>query len=127
VRSPRLSAVLLALAALTACARPKAAGKPARELPTAVLVIRNDYSSPLDIFATRESGFIRRIGSVFTGRVERFQLGSDVISAGPSLRIVATVRGGRGSASTGQLTVQPGDTVQFNIGSDLRSNSVFIR
>jgi hypothetical protein len=65
---------------------------------------------------------------VVPARVTRFRLGPDVITAGPSLQIVAVPRGSTGGgASTGPLVVRPGDTVEFNVGADLRSNSVFVR
>jgi len=43
------------------------------------------------------------------------------------LRIVATPMGGNGRASSGEVIVSPGQTIEFKIGSILRNSSVSVR
>jgi hypothetical protein len=40
---------------------------------------------------------------------------------------VAVPVANNGRASSGSLLINPGDVVQFNIGNDLRTSSVFVR
>ena len=126
MRVRQLTAALLAPAALAACA---SAGRGGRSSPsqTATLEVKNDYLGPVDLYAVREGGFVRRVGSVFTSKVERFKLGADLVNAGGTVRIVAVPLAENGRASTGSLIVRPGETVQFNIASDLRASTTFIR
>lgn len=118
--------VLLAPAALAACASSHGR-RPAGSGQDATLEVKSDHMSPVDLYAVRAGGSARRIGGVYTGRVERFVLGSDITGAGGTVRIIAVPVTGNGRASTGDLVVRPGDVVRFNVAMDLRASSVFVR
>ena len=128
MRLRHLTAVLLAPAALAACAaggRGRANAGQAGQ--TAILEVRNEYLGPVDLYAIRDGGYVRRIGSAYTSRVERFRLGPDLVNSGGAVRIIAVPLAENGRASTGQLVLRPGETVQFNIASNLQASTTFIR
>jgi hypothetical protein len=124
VRRSLLTAALLGPAALAACA---SKGRRGGGGESATLEVRNNYLGPVGVYAVRQGGYTRRVGSVYSSRVERFRLGSDVIASGGSVQIIAVPLAGNGRASTGQLVLRPGETVQFNIASNLAASSVFVR
>lgn len=131
---PRLTALLApALASVvaaslgTACASNKARRK-AVPVEPAFLEVRNNYLSPVNLFALTDNGFSQRIASsVGTSRPQRFRLPPALINAGGTIRIIAVPIAENNRASTGRITVRPGDVVQFTIASDLNASSVFIR
>ena len=127
MRARSLAAVLAAPALLAACASGGRGGGGGGGGDTATLEVRNEYLGPVDLYGVRQGGYVRRIGSVFSSRVERFQLGSDVLGAGGTVRIIAVPLAENGRASTGQLVLRPGETVQFNIASNLQASTVFVR
>jgi hypothetical protein len=127
VRLRLLPAALLAPAALAACAsgkrRPAAAAGQG-----ATLEVSNQYLGPLNIYAVRDGGYTRRLGSVYTSKVHRFTLGTDLVGAGGVVRIFAVpLAGANGRATTGSLMITPGQTIQFNVATDLRASTTFIR
>ena len=126
MRFRQITAALLAPAALAACASAGRGGGSGSS-QTATLEVKNDYLGPVDLYAVRDGGFVRRVGSVFTSKVERFKLGADLVNAGGTVRIIAVPLAENGRASTGSLIIRPGEIVQFNIASDLRASTVFVR
>jgi hypothetical protein len=122
-----LPAALLAPAVLAACASGKrrpavAAGQ------GATLEVSNQYLGPLNIYAVRDGGYTRRLGSVYSSRVHRFALGNDLVGAGGAVRIFAVpVASADGRATTGNLMIAPGQTIQFNVATDLRASTTFVR
>ncbi len=126
MRPRHIAAALLAPVALAACASSGRRGGGAGA-GTATLEVRNDHLGPVNLYAVRQGGYVRRIGSVFSSRVERFRLGSDLIGAGGSLQIIAVPVAANGRASTGALMLQPGETVRFNVANNLAASSVFVR
>jgi hypothetical protein len=127
MRPRQIAAALLAPVALAACASSGRRGGGAAGAGTATLEVRNDHLGPVNLYAVRQGGYVRRIGSVFSSRVERFRLGSDLIGAGGSLQIIAVPVAANGRASTGALMLQPGETVRFNVANNLAASSVFVR
>lgn len=127
MRLRRLPAVLFVPAVLAACASGKR--RPAAAPGTgATLEVSNQYLGPLNIYAVRDGGYTRRLGSVYTSKVQRFALGNDLISAGGAVRIFAVpVAAGSGRATTGNLVIVAGQTIQFNVATDLRASTTFIR
>jgi hypothetical protein len=124
---PRQLAAALLLPALAACAGGKARAGRGGSGQTATLEVRNSYLGPVAVYAVRQGGTVRRIGSAYSSKVERITLGPDLIGTGSSVLIFAVPVAENARASTGQITVRPGDVVQFNIAQDLRASSVFIR
>lgn len=95
---------------------------------SATLEVRSSYLGPINIFLIRDNGFAQRIASaITTSRPVRIRLGPGLISGGGAVRIIAVPLAENGRASTGTIVIRPGDTVQFNIGSDLAASSVFVR
>jgi hypothetical protein len=70
-------------------------------------------------------GLATRLGTVNGNNSRIFTLNPSL--AVRDLRIVATPIGGNGQASTGEVIVSPGQTIEFRIGSTLRNSSVSIR
>lgn len=94
---------------------------------SATLEVNNSYIGPLDIYGVRDNGFVTRIGSAYSSRTQRFRLDPALIGGGGLIRIIAVPVSENGRASTGQISVRPGDVVQFNIAPTLQASSVFIR
>jgi hypothetical protein len=86
--------------------------------------VQNDNFLDVDVFAISE-GLATRLGTVTGTSSQNFVI--DPSLAAQDLRIVATPIGGNGRASTGSLTVGPGQTIDFHVGSTLRNSSVIIR
>jgi hypothetical protein len=88
------------------------------------LQVRNENFLDMDVYAV-SNGLATRIGTVTGNSTAHFVLNESL--AAQDLRIVATPIGGNGRASSGNITVAPGETIDFRIGSTLRNSSVVIR
>jgi hypothetical protein len=88
------------------------------------LTVRNDNFLDMDVYVVSE-GLATRVGTVTGNSSAHFVLNESLASR--DLRIVATPIGGNGRASSGSITVEPGQTIDFRIGSTLRNSSVIIR
>lgn len=88
------------------------------------LRVRNDNFLDMDVYAVSDA-LATRLGTVNGNSSRNFVL--DASLATQDLRIVATPIGGNGRASTGLVTVAPGQTIDFTIGSVLRNSTVTIR
>jgi hypothetical protein len=91
----------------------------------AYLVVKNDNLLDMDVYAI-SSGLPTRIGTVTGLSTARFALQPTLFGA-TDFRVVATPIGGNGRASSGQLIVQPGQTIDFTIGSSLRQSFASVR
>jgi hypothetical protein len=78
----------------------------------------------MDVYAVSD-GLATRLGTVSGNGSRNFVL--DASLASRDLRIVATPIGGNGRASTGAVTVAPGQTIDFTVGPEMRNSRVFIR
>ena len=139
--SSRLALPLLAAAALasSACARrvpvegapadadstaaPSASATARREMFT--VVVTSGYQGIVDVFAIG-GGITDRLGSVALGTPQTFRVPLKQFPPGTTIQLVATPLGGRGRASSGALTIRPGETLEFSIGAGL-SGSVIVR
>ncbi len=88
------------------------------------LTVHNDNFLDMDVYLVSQ-GLATRVGTVTGNGTRNFVLNASVASQ--DLRIVATPIGGNGRATTGTITVTPGQTIDFRIGSTLRNSSVLIR
>jgi hypothetical protein len=95
------------------------------EPDVAYLVVKNDNVLDMDIYAV-SSGLPTRIGTVTGLSTARFALQPTLYGA-TDFRIIATPIGGNGRASSGQLIVQRGQTIDFTIGSNLRQSFASVR
>ncbi|HXT18415.1 MAG TPA: hypothetical protein VN706_22500 [Gemmatimonadaceae bacterium] len=89
-----------------------------------VVHVTNQNFLDMDVYAV-SSGLATRIGTVTGSSSRDFVV--DASMANQDFRIVASPIGGNGRASTGNIAVSAGQTVDFTIGSVLRNSTVFIR
>lgn len=121
-----LSCATLATLSLgaAACSRTGEAGGEVAPASSLGLHVKNNNFLDMDVYAV-SAGLATRIGTVTGNSSRTFVLSPSL--ATPDFRIVATPIGGSGRASTGQLLVSPGQTIEFTIGSILQNSTVFIR
>jgi|SRR6185503_4137407 len=128
MRSNRIIIALFAAAAtvstVSGCAR---TGQAAGDLAPATSIglnVKNQNFYDMDVYAVSD-GLATRLGMVNGNNARSFKLHSSLASR--DLRIVATPIGGNGRASTGEVVVAPGQTIEFTIGSTLRNSTVSVR
>ena len=112
------------ISAASACSRGNTAAGDVAPSSMIGLHVQNDNFSDMDVYVVSE-GLPTRLGTVTGNSSRNFVLDPSV--AVQDLRIVATPIGGNGRASSGQIAVAPGQTIDFRIGSILRNSAVFIR
>jgi hypothetical protein len=88
------------------------------------VVVKNNNFYDMDVYAVGD-GVASRIGSVSGLSSARFSVDESFFSAS-DVRIVATPIGGNGRASTGPLNVRPGETIYFNVNTNLRTSTMSI-
>ncbi|GLC27701.1 hypothetical protein [Roseisolibacter agri] len=133
-RRRRASLLLLATGALLAgCARrvPVDGASEGTDATAAsrgdsfTVVVTNGAPDMVDVFAIG-GGITDRLGTVNVGTPQTFRVSLGQFPPGATIQLVATPLGGRGRASSGQLTPRPGETLEFKIGSGL-TGSVIVR
>lgn len=87
--------------------------------------VRSNYVGPIDLYIVSE-GVATRLGDTSGPTVQTFVVDPQQFDL-HDLRIVAVPIGGYGRASTGTLNLRRGNIVQFNIESNLRQSTTFIR
>ncbi len=86
--------------------------------------IQNQNFLDVDVYAV-SNGLASRLGTVTGNGSGNFIVNANLTNQ--NFSIVATPIGGAGRASTGNISVSAGQTVDFRVGSNLRNSSVFIR
>jgi len=128
MRGKRVLIGLVAAAATvpvaSACSHTQEAGGEVAPATAIGLHVKNDNFLDMDVYAVSD-GLATRLGTVTGNSSRNFVL--DATLAVQDFRIVATPIGGNGRASTGAVSVSPGQTIDFTIGSILRNSTVFIR
>jgi len=123
----KLSQMLLlaSVAAVGACAHPNelANGDIDQSAPIGVRVENQNFND-VDVYAV-SGGMARRLGWVTGNTAGTFSL--EPSYAFQPISIVARPIGGFGLASSGQLNVSAGDTIELRVGSRLSQTSVMIR
>lgn len=107
-----------------ACSHTQEAGGEVAPARAIGLRVRNNNFLDMDVYAV-SYGLATRLGTVTGNSSRNFVL--DASLATQDLQIVATPIGGNGRASTGVVTIAPGQTIDFTIGSVLRNSTVTIR
>ncbi len=87
--------------------------------------VRSNYIGPVDLYVASE-GVATRLGEANGPTVQTFVIDPDRFDI-RDLRIVAVPVGGYGRASTGLLNLRRGNVVQFNIETNLRQSTTFVR
>jgi len=119
-----LIAATATLPVASACSHTQEAGGEVAPATAVGLHVKNENFLDMDVYAVSD-GLATRLGTVTGNGSRNFVL--DATLAVQDFRIVATPIGGNGRASTGSVSVSPGQTIDFTIGSTLRNSRVFIR
>src|SRR5689334_3545835 len=109
----------------SACSHTQEAGGEVAPATAIGLHVKNDNFLDMDVYAVSD-GLATRLGTV-TGNGSRNFVLDPSITSNQDFRIVATPIGGNGRASSGNILVGPGQTIDFTIGAILRNSNVFIR
>jgi hypothetical protein len=122
----RLRAAALVVVVLSACSRNKTQNEEfyARAEPIPVHV-QNENFLDMNVFV-QASGVNRRLGMVTGNGAADFQIQWSIIN-GQSISLTAIPIGGRGTGASGSLSVSPGQTIDFKIGSVLRQTTAVVR
>ena len=127
MRSSRFLIALFAAAttvSAAACSRTAHAAGDIAPATSIGLTVTNQNFLDMDVYAVSD-GLATRLGTVNGNNTRSFSLNPSLASR--DLRIVATPIGGNGRASSGEVIVSPGQTIEFRIGSILRNSSVSVR
>ena len=108
----------------TACSRNREAAGDLAPATAIGLTVENQNFLDMDVYAVSD-GLATRVGTVTGNSKRSFMLHPSMATR--DLRIVATPIGGNGRASSGDVIVSPGQTIDFRIGSLLRNSTVVIR
>lgn len=124
-RSARIGALMLALAATASCAHKNSPNEEPAPMPEPITVsVRNENFLDMNV-AVVANGVSRRLGSVSGNGTATFTVNWNVAN-GNLIAITATPIGGRGQASTGQVSVNPGQVIEFRVASVLRQSAVSV-
>jgi hypothetical protein len=118
-------AALLLSAATAGCHRGGFANAPTGTQGAVGLVVQNQNFYDMDVYVVSE-GLATRVGDVTGNSSAQFVLDPSFFPSN-ELRVVATPVGGNGRASSGPLSVSPGQTIHFTIASTLRQSTATIR
>lgn len=122
----RIAVLSMVLALASAgCHRGSFANAPAGTQGSVGLVVQNQNFYDMDLYVVSE-GLATRVGSVGGNSTATFTLDPSFLPSS-DLRVIATPVGGNGRASSGPLSVGPGQTINFTIAPVLRQSSATIR
>ena len=113
-----LSRISLALSLVTAglggagCSRAAREGPPPSGPP--VVTFTNESLDMTTVYAIRSGGDAVRVGTVPPGRTERLRLPVGITNGGP-INIIAVPLAGRRAASTGPLSLGPGERLSITL------------
>ena len=127
---PVLLALALGAASLAACSPGvrrggTAAGGVVPRPDAVALTVQNQNFADMDVYVVSE-GLATRLGMVMSNSTAQFTLDPSFFPT-QELRIVATPIGGNGRASSGPLSVGPGQTISFTIAGVLRHSTATVR
>jgi hypothetical protein len=114
-------AAAFAMIALAACAHNQGSEEDLDPRPDPIPVhVKNENFLDMNVFVVT-SGVSRRIGTVSGNGTADFKIDWNVAN-GQSVTITATPIGGRGTATSGALSVGIGQMIDFKIASQLRQS-----
>lgn len=117
----RARVALLFLLATAACARHAQTGPEVDMRPEPIAVhVKNENFLDMNI-AVVVSGVSRRLGNVVGNGSGDFMIDGN-LAVGQTLYLTATPIGGRGQATSGGLSVGPGQMIDFTVASTLRQS-----
>lgn len=110
--------ILVALFSVAACGPLHRGGT-----PDPVVVFMNDSPDQAEVYAV-SSGAPVRIGTVPSGRREVLHVPQSVLGGSHSIEIVARIFASDRYARSGQITLDPGDSIDVRLQADERLLSV---
>ncbi|HVE34985.1 MAG TPA: hypothetical protein VNC18_15590 [Gemmatimonadaceae bacterium] len=117
----RTRVALLFLLATAACVRHSQTGPEVDARPEPIPVhVKNENFLDMNI-AVVVSGVSRRLGNVVGNGSGDFMIDGN-LAIGQTLYLTATPIGGRGQATSGGLSVGPGQMIDFTVASTLRQS-----
>lgn len=119
---PKLLVALILVLGTQACAPVGVVSHPGG----ATLQVDNHNFADMNVYAIREDGFPRRLGTAGGLRSTTFPLPYNTFATG-RVSIVAVPIGGFGAAGSGAVSVRSGDTLQFTVEQNLNLSSVMVR
>jgi hypothetical protein len=119
-----LASMLFSIIA-SGCHRGGFANAPAGTQGAVGLIVQNQNFYDMDLYVVSE-GLATRVGDVGGNSTARFTLDPSFFPSS-ELRIIATPIGGNGRATSGPLSIGPGQTINFTIAPVLRQSSASIR
>lgn len=127
----KLKVLLMALvigSAATACGRNAGmeSGQAQPASDAATVSVSNQYMLSMSIYAVSNNNVPIKLGTVGPGLTSTFVLQPMLLRQG-SVRIYAQPPGGGRVVGTGLLALQPGNVVDFEIGTDLINTTTSIR
>ena len=120
----RLRAAALLVVMLSACARNKGTEEFYPRADPIPVHVQNENFLDMNVFVV-SSGVNRRLGLVTGNSAADFKIAWSVIN-GQNISLTAVPIGGRGSATSGSLSVGPGQMIDFKIGSVLRQSTATV-
>jgi hypothetical protein len=116
---------LVAMVVLAGCSRKTDPNAEPVPIPDPIAVhVRNENFLDMNV-AVVASGVSRRLGTVSGNSAGTFSIPWNVAS-GQTVSVTATPIGGRGYATTGGLSVSPGQVIEFRVGAQLRQSAVAV-
>ena len=117
----RTRIALLFFLAIVACVRHTQTGPEVDSRPEPIPVhVKNENFLDMNI-AVVVSGVSRRLGNVVGNGSGDFMIDGN-LAVGQTLYLTATPIGGRGQATSGGLSVGPGQMIEFTVASTLRQS-----
>jgi hypothetical protein len=117
--------VAAAFGFMAACAHKNDPNEAPVPVPDPILVnVKNENFLDVNV-AVVSSGVSRRLGTVSGNSSGKFTVPWNVANGQP-IAVTATPIGGRGIASTGTLSVNPGQVIEFRVASQLRQSAVAV-
>jgi hypothetical protein len=121
----RTRVAVVLLAALAACSHGNDPNAEPVPIPDPVaLHVKNENFLDVNV-AVVANGVSRRLGTVSGNSSGTYSIAWNVAS-GQQITITATPIGGRGFATTGGLSVSPGQVIEFRVASQLRQSAVAV-
>jgi hypothetical protein len=118
LKHPLRLTMLAALLAVAACGPFHRGGT-----PDPVIVFMNDSPDQADVYAV-SSGSPVRIGTVPSGRREVLHVPQTVLGGSHSIEIIARIFASNRVARSGQITLDPGDSIDVRLQADEKLLSV---
>lgn len=122
----RARVALLFFLATAACAKHAQTGPEVDMRPEPIPVhVKNENFLDMNIFVV-VSGVSRRLGNVVGNGSADFMVDGN-LALGQTLYLTAVPIGGRGQATSGGLSVAPGQMIEFTVASTLRQSVATVR